>query len=213
MYYFPISGTALCRSCRRPYKSPGSLVKSLSDSLCAGTPMSRETVPRLSPRISRWTAAEPPPHARSSVLVETWCFLSVAKASIPSQELESHYIRPIEDALRRFEALQASRRLRRGGLREPRCARSARAAGRRQRATHVPILTCAGERARLVLVAEGGHFCRKHVADVVQVTFGSWLRRSSSQCLVSRRCEHPLARRTSPRNRHRRGKWHRTKSP
>ena len=33
----------------------------------------------------------PPPHARSSGLVETWCFLSVAKASIPCQEIGSHY--------------------------------------------------------------------------------------------------------------------------
>ena len=66
--------------------------------------MSRETSPRLSLRMSRWTAAEMPPHARSSGLVETWCFLSVAKASIPFQEIGSHYIRPVEDALRRIEA-------------------------------------------------------------------------------------------------------------
>ena len=33
---------------------------------------------------------EPPPHARSSDLVETWSFLSVAKARIPCQEIGSH---------------------------------------------------------------------------------------------------------------------------
>lgn len=49
------------------------------------------------------SADEPLPHARSSGLVKTWCFLSVAKASIPSQEIGSHYI-PVEDALRRIEA-------------------------------------------------------------------------------------------------------------
>ena len=37
------------------------------------------------------TGPEPPPHERSSGLVKTWSFLSVAKASIPSQEIGSHY--------------------------------------------------------------------------------------------------------------------------
>ena len=34
----------------------------------------------------------PEPHARSSGLVETWCFLSVAKASIPRQEMALIYL-------------------------------------------------------------------------------------------------------------------------
>ena len=41
-------------------------------------------------RLRRLSAA-PAPHARSSGLVETWSFLSVAKASIPCQEIGSHY--------------------------------------------------------------------------------------------------------------------------
>ena len=38
-------------------------------------------------------APEPLPHARFSGLVETWSFLSVAKASIPCQEIASQYKR------------------------------------------------------------------------------------------------------------------------
>ena len=41
----------------------------------------------------RQFSAPPAPsaHARSSSLVDTWCFLSVDKASIPCQKIGSHY--------------------------------------------------------------------------------------------------------------------------
>ena len=50
-----------------------------------------EEMPGVRPHRHVPTGPEPPPHARSSGLVETWSFLSVAKASIPCQEIGSHY--------------------------------------------------------------------------------------------------------------------------
>lgn len=38
-------------------------------------------------------APEPPPHTRSCALFETCCFLSVAKASMPCQEIGPHFTR------------------------------------------------------------------------------------------------------------------------